>query len=1440
MNLSDLKIKLGVENGAVTNGQVNISTGTLTDNINTLIEYCYYDNQPIVIDNVQYVSEDASTNTITIKGQSNFLEIPDLPVEAQFSVDGNGDAQVFLKYSLLGEMPGPNDWNFSCSFPKMPKVVNENEPTYFNRMTEEVQQTMVAPLDKLYLFNAYYVVVSESQKKAVCKSQEEVDLNWGINFVSNLKAKGILGIMENLFQSKDTLTIYGTIRKPLPTETPQQLALKYPESLQRFVYPWDILDKFPRSIPGIFLQIDLDLDYSIIDGKIQFKGEKFYFYTPLNYEWLLEATNPQFAPIHAFTGSMALPDAGIEVDMVAPMRLGVDELYLIGYFKGVSVANLAHLAGLTGSGESPLGQLPDEIKKLGNDLGKLELVSASIAVNYFSLKDIQVSYASFTIGIPDLNWHVWKDHFVIDSINCAFDIYYPLNSKIGPESINQREVKVTVYGTLEIEKVPFSVYASNQDGFTVYAEMDGKETLPLKKILSTFAPGIPAPSELTIDIFRLSIAPHRAYSMALAMAEEPNQWKISVGPKGLAVEDVSIGFMYPQGGPVQGSVSGTICLGDFAKISITYDSPGDVIIRSMIPKSTLQQIVGTLSNQTLAVPDDFNLTFTDSSILMQKQGGNYMFQLATEIDKKGSIALQVQKTGDHWGVAFGLDMTSIKPSTLPGLSFLSTFEGMFSLKKFMLVASTFPAPAFQFPDMANFNDPRINAKQITLPSQANTMVAGLNIFAEWEIDPDNKQQHLLQKFLGLDPSISITLQVSKNPEESSKLFVTYNSTVQGHPCKFEFGGKVMDGVIGLFLTGAITVKIQGQPQTFDVTMLFVPNGAFISADMKGNASVDFDVFKLSQLALEVGINWEGIPSLGIAATIDVTTFQSSVAIFFNSAEPAQSLVAGSVSDLNLKNVLDTFVNTAANEIDKVSNESGVKGFIGANISKNVADDLDVKKLEKDILDAASILDGVLSQIALTGTHSFEISGDLASALDDRKLDLVAGEFFSKGKITIPSGVSETLLVINTKGSIWYLTDLTNLNHYQLKKTGNTITVSLEAQFYCAPQDTSIGTETFLKGFKLNGKIEVLGFEASTTIEVSPYKGVLIDAQMSPIIIYSKTFFSITKEEVSGAPVIKGPDSGGPRISIATFYQPEETVEEFRLPHFYINGRLEMLGLVEAIFITLTDKGFEFDLKGMLMPFVTFDVNAHFLSLTNLGVGGSLMVGVGTIDLGPLGKINIETDVDGDLSIQVNGADITATMDASFEFRGDSHEIANFDLDVKTAALSSLPDTLYDKVKDVLEDVLLGNAVKWANDVKNGVITGVDDVAKVLDKTYKQTAKEAATIMKGAGYAANDVASGLKTAFNASAEEVAIAMKGAGFAANEVASGLKTAFNASVEGVASSMKEAGYAANEVASSLKSAFSASAEGVGNAMKKAGFVAKDIASSIESSFHVFYRGY
>jgi hypothetical protein len=454
---------------------------------------------------------------------------------------------------------------------------------------------MVAPLDQLYLFNAYYVVVSESQKTVVCKSQKEVELKNGINFVSNLRPKGILGIMENLFQSKNALTIYGTIRKPLPTETPRHFALEYPESLKRFVYPWDIESDFQYGMHGIMLQIDLDLDYS-----------------------------------------------------------GVDEFFLIGYFEGVSVAHLAHLAGLTGSGESPLEQLPAEIKKLGDDLGKLELVSASIAVDY--MDGIQVSYASFTIGIPDLNWHVWADHFEIDSINCAFDIYYPLNSKIDPESINQREVKVTVYGKLEIENVPFSVYASNQDGFTVYAEMDGKEKLPLKKTLATFAPGIPAPSELTIDIFRLSIAPHRAYSMALAMAKEPNQWKISVGPKGLAVEDVSIGFMYPQGGPAQGSVSGTICLGDFAKITITYDSPGDVIIRSLIPKSTLQQIVGTLSNQALAVPDDFNLTFTDSSIIIQKQLDSYMFQLATEIDKKGSIALQIQKIGDHWGVAFGLDM----------------------------------------------------------------------------------------------------------------------------------------------------------------------------------------------------------------------------------------------------------------------------------------------------------------------------------------------------------------------------------------------------------------------------------------------------------------------------------------------------------------------------------------------------------------------------------------------------------------------------------------------------------------------------------------------------------------------------------------------------------------------------------------------------------------
>ena len=422
-------------------------------------------------------------------------------------------------------------------------------------------------------------------------------------------------------------------------------------------------------------------------------------------------------------------------------------------------------------------------------------------------------------------------------------------------------------------------------------------------------------------------------------------------------------------------------------------------------------------------------------------------------------------------------------------------------------------------------------------------------------------------------------------------------------------------------------------------------------------------------------------------------------------------MAGSLSDLNLKEVVDTLVGH-----NKVSG------------------------LEK-----------VLSKISIEGTHQFNIAGSLSKELDNLKFDNLVKAFQSKGSIRLPSNSHQLHMVIANKGKAWYLTDTTTMRHYQLRKVGKNIQVKIEAQFYCAPTDTYIGTKQFKQGFYLNGKINVLGFHASTTVNVSTSQGIAVDARADKIVIGSPHLFSLM--------AAKG--KGGAQISISTFKQPKQTNKLFRNPHFYINGKLEILGISDAIFITVSEHGAAFDLKGRLAPGVHVDLNGTFASAHHLDVGGDLKVGIGTINLGALGKIKIKTDVDASIDISYDGRKITATCKASFEALGQKHRIARFHLDVKSKALKGIAKTLEKEMEKVLSGVLK-DVEKWAKAVDKGLVTGVKDTEHVMKTVFKKSDKEIKKIGKDIGHdtekVAKDVAKGTKKAAKSVAKETKKATK----------------------------------------------------------------------------------
>src|SRR5262249_898065 len=553
------------------------------------------------------------------------------------------------------------------------------------------------------------------------------------------------------------------------------------------------------------------------------------------------------------------------------------------------------------------------------------------------------------------------------------------------------------------------------------------------------------------------------------------------------VSDASLIFSYPKGGRVNGTFGGSIAFGDIAKLSMRYDLPGNFVIRTLLPEVKLSQLVKTLSNQPVEMPGGFDPDFKNSSALIQKSGDNYTFQLATTMEELGTVAFEARRVNgaqSPWGFAAGIDLTGFRLSALPGLEALGVFEDIFHLDELLVVVASFADPGFKFPSLATFNSPVIRAGELKLPAQAGGVIQGLNIYARWTLDTSSRQQELLRKLLGLNPSMGITLQTGANPSENSSLYVSYDTTIQGLPFSCRFGGQIRGGQAGLFLTGTLLARIQGHPARFDVNLLFVANGAFISGSMLG--SITFEGLTLSNLALVIGVNWEGIPSLGIAASLTVDRFRSSLAIFFDSTDPSRSMLAGALSDLSLKDVLDTFAGKVI----------------------------------------PSEIDAVLGQIALVGTSEFIIGAELATALDNLQIDAVSAAFAIKG-VSLPTTSSQVLLVVGRPGQTWFLTNLVTMMHYELVKTAGGIRVTLDPQFYCVPQTTFLGALRFDQGIFLNTGLKVLSFDAMAKVLVKPSQGILVDGSMDRIVIGTESLFSI--ESTGG--------KQGPRISVATFSQP---------------------------------------------------------------------------------------------------------------------------------------------------------------------------------------------------------------------------------------------------------------------------------------------------------------
>lgn len=1240
-----------------------------------------FDHQPLTISNASIGPDDTGNTVQRVGTASLFRQVANAPVTATFVLDPqSGDVTVQLMFTLIGT--GRN-WKFSDSFPDLPVSFD---------FSSSVTAPQTSALDDLTLTSAWFYALTDATVVDIDlgSTKAPASLDAGLGFAGIVELKGVLLALEHLLDVNDRFAIGGNIVAP-PVQVPP---------LREIVnnFPW----KEQNSPPGISLFVDLGLEVSISE-KLALTQTIFSVYSPLSAKWWM--ANPSYEPFMAISGALTIPSAGLTVELSSKIPKGTRKLVITGEFSGLTLSNLADLLDLAGT-STLIDYLPGPLQDALHDAGKLQLLDAAIALTG-SGTGLSVDYVYLTVGIPDAQWKLLGDEFLLESISVEFHVTLPFIKPAPGASINA----LFLIGNA----AQVNVSAGYPD-FFIAGELEDAVTLPLQALVTQYLPSIQPPTDLTIDMLSVNIDTQAGYNFYTEMAESPG-WVIPLGPHNLAIEDIQFGLSKGLGANANTSAqfAGGLVFDDNLTLAMSYDPTQGLALRGALPQVTLNGLIGWLCNAKDVLPSGLgDLTFTDSTLLITKNQDQFKLSFGTQVANAGSLAFELLDQQGTWGFALGLDLSLCKLSALPGLSSIQAFLDIFPIAgEQVVIVSTLKKSDFTFPALDLFQNPQIKSKQITIPAWSGGLQEGFYFYAQTQL-AQNRILKNLASMLSISPDSNLNagIFIGTDAGTQARLFANISTVInRSVTLSGALGVQIQAEQVEFYLTATARVTLESQPVRFDVSLAVVENGAFVSGDMvveNDNGTLDFSVFKLKSLAFELGISFEGEPSIGFAAELDVADIDSALAVFIDTVQPSQSMVAGAVSDLSLAKVFDELTGATASDLP---------GF----------------------------LRDVLTQIAVGRLHSFDSDWQTYhDALNHYDLAKIR-EMFAAGGVNLPADSGQIQLIVNTPDQIWYLLDLSTMYHYEMLRNGGQISVSLEAQLYVVPQPVSIATLTFPQGFHIFADIQFLWIREQIKVEVMPKKGIAFNVEMAPIVIGNDKLFKLTGAQ----------GSGGPSVLLCTFSDATNPEPSYRTPAFMISGEAYLLGIGPQIDIDIRADHCHFELKDTTLGGSTFNLQADIDGIDSINAQGSASVGVNeSIDLGPLGTLTIDDTINADLAFGSTGQGIFANASFSFTLASSTHDIARFDLDVDIGPLENLPGILLEKIKQFFVG-LFQDAKKWLEYVYQGIlkgIEGIEQIGKILRDTFKLAWKQAAIFLQAVGYAAEDVEKMLIAVFDKTVEE----------------------------------------------------------------------------------------
>lgn len=1273
--------------------------------------------------------EDPDHRRVVVSGQSSCFGVQHMTTEATLTLPAEPSGAAFLQIRFqLSTGSAAAGWRFRDSFAALP---------------EATRGAADSPLDQLILEQPVLIL-------ATAPGQDEVTgatLVRGLNFVGTAAGVSLAGLPLPVAS--------GT---PITGElTPERVGVITPRRpVQQF--PWDI-STWP--VPGIRLILTLGASAQL--GPVALRNPALRVYSPLTSSWAKQ--NRSYRPAVGLTAEVLIgPDIGVHVTAELADQ---GQFFLEGAADNLSLASLAELTGIAGNGDM-LSGLPDAVRDAVAIATELQLESISLAGTLVE-GQFQLNIAAMRIGYRQLHWKIFDTPSLeVGSVSVEFTVLDPLGAS--------RSVSACVIGELSFGGVDLDLYTTVPD-FSVLATLRDGATVPLHQAFSSLH--LPAPPDLRIDTLEMYVVPGHSYNLACTLANAPG-WLIDLGFLKPTIQAVNIEISKASDQPVSAAFSGVIIPWEGVVLNVAYTVPGSFQASAQLPTIRLSDLWRKLSDIGIDLPFP-DITLDQPYAAITTQNGGYTFSATTLIEGFGELALSSRKTGGGTGLAAAI---SVPDAQSESLGFIGELLAAVDLRKLVLVISSLTDPGFDFPELAAFNAPTFRGTGVTLPASVNGVVKGVNLYALLGTANDRGLGALFKLFgVDVDGTLGVTVSISApDPKADSKLSLSFVSETAGLNFDGELGIWLSDAVLGAFLAATATTSIQGTPLTFKAAAAVFETGILISGTIEG--TVDFGPVHLTDLALTLGVDWDGIPSAGFAAQINVFTFDSSVAIFFDSLNPAQSMFAGAVSDITLAQIVSVFT-------------------VGSIPSE---------------------LQEPLSYIGLRGLEGFNVPADpLTTALDEQDHAAVSGVLNPCG-LSLGASPDSFHIIVGEAGRQWFIASRSRdrqgrpLPHYELSRDGEEITCKLEPQIYFSPQDTMIGSLQFDQGCYLVAEIDSVLLRAQIDINVDPSAGISADVDIDRIVLFDADFFALTG--TSG--------ENGPHLSFATYSRPGQADPTREGPHFSLDGRLHMLGIdVSSTKLTLGKSGlvFEFTQNGAFGGLsLSGEIDAHRPEMMH--ASGTVSFGFDKeLSVGSLPSLHVQTILSGNLTVALNGGHPSLALLADFKFMG--LDVALPELTVSTSFLGDIPDLIADAVGEAIVDRLKSML---------GALGGAVAVAEVLAEGFGQQLKDVLPLLKNLGASAGAMAEAISGVYHLDPGQVASALLNlVGLSVEQVGVALQVGLHMTADGVAAALHAAGVATEQIAGVLRSGFGYSADAVAGVLEQIGLPGDEIAAGLKGVFNL-----